>query len=137
MTSHIGHIYTPIVAATMLLLAAAVGFAQDTAIAPTAISARPQGLWVGDYGSAIEYQGLKIRRSGTPFPDFGFKSAGLFADPIGMVFDRSHNLWFIFYGTAAVFELTQPQLSALARGGEVKPNSPWCKWSPLRSCQWW
>jgi hypothetical protein len=17
------------------------------------------------------------------------------------------------------------------------PNSPWCKWSPLRSCQWW
>jgi hypothetical protein len=20
---------------------------------------------------------------------------------------------------------------------QTKPNSPWCKWSPVRSCQWW
>jgi hypothetical protein len=20
---------------------------------------------------------------------------------------------------------------------QSNPNSPWCKWSPLRSCRWW
>ena len=120
MTSQISRIYAPFVAASILFFGAIAGFAQDSAIAPTAIRARPQGLWVTDYGFVSVYQGLKLTRSGTPIPSFGFKSAGLFKDPIGLAFDKSNNLWFIDFGTAAVFELSRAQLSALAGGKPIR-----------------
>jgi hypothetical protein len=122
MASRVGiaRAYAFIVIATILLLAVVPGFAQDSAVAPAVTRAAPQGLWITDYGFVSEYQGLQIRRSGTLIPHFAFRSAGLFEDPIGIVFSSSGDLWFIFYGTPAVFELTRSQLSALASGSRVK-----------------
>jgi hypothetical protein len=115
-------LYTLIIAAALLLIFVIAGFAQDFAVEPTAIRARPQALWVTDYLFVTAYQGAKLKHSGTPIPDFGFKRNSIYDGPLGAAFDNSNNLWVIYFGSDQVLELTRPQLSAIAAGGRVKPK---------------
>jgi hypothetical protein len=123
MTSKIGRVCAPIAAATMLLLAAVAGFPQDSALAPTVIRGRPQGLWVTNLEFVSEFQGVQISRSGKPIRSFGFvfENGGDFSFPAGMAFDSAKNLW-VSYSSGGVIEVTRAQMIALARGLAVKPK---------------